>query len=33
MLLGRKVQSYLGVYSELLGGSILCCFGLYMLFS
>ncbi|MBP2076228.1 manganese efflux pump MntP family protein [Oceanobacillus polygoni] len=32
MLLGRKVQGYLGVYSELLAGSILCCFGIYMLF-
>lgn len=32
MLLGRKVHGFLGVYSELLGGSILCGFGLHMLF-
>ncbi|WP_010648376.1 manganese efflux pump MntP family protein [Oceanobacillus massiliensis] len=32
MLLGRKVHGYLGTYSELLGGSILCGFGLYVLF-
>ncbi|WP_067728508.1 manganese efflux pump MntP [Oceanobacillus damuensis] len=32
MLIGRKVQGYLGTYSELLGGSILCGFGLYILF-
>ncbi|MFC4024957.1 manganese efflux pump MntP family protein [Oceanobacillus longus] len=32
MLLGRKVHGYLGTYSELLGGSILCGFGLYILF-
>ncbi|WP_249869332.1 manganese efflux pump MntP [Oceanobacillus saliphilus] len=32
LLLGRKVHRYLGTYSELLGGSILCGFGLYVLF-
>ncbi|WP_087973639.1 manganese efflux pump MntP family protein [Oceanobacillus rekensis] len=32
MLLGRKVHGYLGTYSELLGGSILCGFGLFILF-
>jgi len=32
MLIGRKVQGYLGTYSELLGGSILCGIGLYVLF-
>lgn len=32
MLLGRKVRGYLGVYSEILGGSILCAFGLYIIF-
>ncbi|GGB56219.1 putative manganese efflux pump MntP [Lentibacillus populi] len=32
MLLGKKVHGFLGVYSEILGGSILCGFGLYMLF-
>lgn len=32
MLLGRKVRGYLGAYSEILGGSILCAFGMYMLF-
>lgn len=33
MLLGRKVRGFLGVYSEMLGGSILCSFGLYTVFS
>ncbi|MGM8211421.1 manganese efflux pump MntP [Virgibacillus sp. W0430] len=33
MLLGRKVRGYLGAYSEILGGSILCAFGMYILFS
>ncbi len=32
MLLGRKVRGVAGVYSELLGGSILCGFGLQILF-
>src|SRR5699024_11999718 len=32
MLLGRKVQAFLGTYSEMLGGSILIGFGLYLLF-
>ncbi|GAB3044852.1 manganese efflux pump MntP [Virgibacillus ainsalahensis] len=32
MMLGRKVHGLLGAYSELLGGSILCGFGLYLLF-
>ncbi|RYG71705.1 manganese efflux pump [Lentibacillus lipolyticus] len=32
MILGRKVHGLLGVYSEILGGSILCGFGLYVLF-
>ncbi|MGG4265103.1 manganese efflux pump MntP family protein [Peribacillus simplex] len=33
LLLGRKMQGVLGVYSEILGGSILCAFGLKLLFS
>lgn len=33
MLLGRKVHGLLGAYSEILGGSILCGFGLLLLFS
>src|SRR5699024_9959855 len=33
MLFGRKVHSLLGVYSEVLGGSILCGLGLTLLFS
>ncbi len=33
MVVGKKVSHYLGVYSELLGGSILCAFGLYIVFS
>ncbi|SFC21491.1 Putative Mn2+ efflux pump MntP [Bacillus sp. OV322] len=33
LLVGRKVQGLLGVYSEVLGGSILCAFGLKLLFS
>lgn len=32
MMLGRKVRGVLGVYSEILGGSILMAFGLYFLF-
>lgn len=32
-LLGRKVRGLLGVYSEMLGGSILCTFGLIIMFS
>lgn len=32
MLLGRKVHGLLGAYSEILGGSILCGFGLLLLF-
>lgn len=32
MLLGRKVRGYLGSYSEILGGSILCAFGLKIIF-
>ncbi|WP_057911901.1 manganese efflux pump MntP family protein [Peribacillus muralis] len=33
LLLGRKMQGLLGVYSEILGGSILCAFGIKLLFS
>lgn len=33
MILGKKVHGYLGVYSEMLGGSILCVFGLCLLFN
>lgn len=32
MMLGRKVRGVLGAYSEILGGSILMAFGLYILF-
>lgn len=32
LLIGRKVQGFLGRYSELLGGSILCGFGLSIIF-
>ncbi|MFC4558087.1 manganese efflux pump MntP family protein [Virgibacillus kekensis] len=32
MILGRKVHGLLGAYSEILGGSILCAFGLKILF-
>ncbi|WP_010531572.1 manganese efflux pump MntP family protein [Lentibacillus jeotgali] len=32
MILGRKMHGLLGVYSEILGGSILCGFGLNILF-
>lgn len=32
MLLGRKVHGFLGIYSEILGGSVLCAFGLNILF-
>ncbi|RKQ34385.1 manganese efflux pump MntP family protein [Oceanobacillus halophilus] len=31
LLLGRKVRGFLGVYSEILGGSILCGFGINIL--
>ncbi len=30
LLFGRKVHGFLGAYSEILGGSILCGFGMYM---
>lgn len=33
MVVGKKVSRYLGVYSEILGGSILCALGLYIVFS
>ncbi len=33
MLIGKKVNRFLGVYSEILGGSILCSFGLYIIFT
>lgn len=33
MLLGRRVRGLLGVYSEMLGGSILSSFGLYLIFT
>ncbi|MGX8792332.1 manganese efflux pump MntP [Oceanobacillus sp. M60] len=33
LLLGRRLQGFLGIYSEIFGGIILSCFGLYMLFS
>ncbi|SFB26365.1 Putative Mn2+ efflux pump MntP [Lentibacillus halodurans] len=32
MILGKKMHGLLGVYSEILGGSILCGFGLHILF-
>ncbi|MRH43975.1 hypothetical protein GH741_15130 [Aquibacillus halophilus] len=32
LLVGRKARGLLGVYSELLGGSILCAFGLKIIF-
>lgn len=32
MILGRKVHGFLGAYSEILGGSILCGLGLWLLF-
>lgn len=32
MLIGRKVRGFLGAYSEIFGGSILCGFGLYIIF-
>lgn len=32
LLIGRKVQNWLGTYSEVLGGSILLAFGLKLLF-
>ncbi|WP_138420778.1 manganese efflux pump MntP family protein [Aquibacillus sediminis] len=32
LLVGRKARGFLGVYSELLGGSILCAFGLNIIF-
>ncbi|KGX86455.1 manganese efflux pump MntP [Pontibacillus litoralis] len=31
LLLGRKVQGFLGTYSEMVGGSILCAFGLQLI--
>ncbi|MEH6945496.1 manganese efflux pump MntP family protein [Bacillus sp. JJ634] len=31
LLIGRKIQGLLGLYSEILGGSILCAFGLKLL--
>lgn len=31
--IGEKVNRWLGAYSELLGGSILCSFGLYIIFT
>ena len=33
LLAGRKVQGLLGMYSEVLGGGILCAFGFKLLFS
>jgi len=33
LLLGRRVQGVLGKYSEMLGGSILCSFGLQLILS
>lgn len=33
MIAGKKVHGLLGVYSEMLGGSILCVFGLLLLFN
>ncbi len=33
LLLGRKAHSLLGVYGELLGGIILCAYGLHFIFS
>lgn len=33
LLLGRRLQAFFGIYSEILGGIILCSFGIYMLFS
>lgn len=33
LMLGQKVQGFLGSYSELLGGSILLSFGFHMVFS
>lgn len=32
LLIGRKVHHYLGAYSEMLGGSVLCTLGLFFLF-
>lgn len=32
MIIGRKVHGFLGAYSEILGGSILCGLGLYIIF-
>lgn len=32
LLIGRKIRGFLGVYSELLGGSILAAFGLFFIF-
>ncbi len=33
LFLGRRLQGFLGTYSEIFGGIILCSFGIYMLFS
>lgn len=33
MLIGARVNRLLGAYSELLGGSILCSFGIYIIFT
>lgn len=33
MLIGKRVNRLLGAYSELLGGSILCSFGIYIIFT
>lgn len=33
MLIGKRVNKLLGVYSEILGGSVLCSFGLYIIFT
>lgn len=32
LLIGRKVHNYLGAYSEMFGGSVLCGLGLFFLF-
>ncbi|WP_182200756.1 manganese efflux pump MntP family protein [Paraliobacillus salinarum] len=32
LLLGKKARGFIGVYSELLGGAILCGYGLYFIF-
>ncbi|WP_040978252.1 manganese efflux pump MntP family protein [Oceanobacillus jeddahense] len=33
LLLGRRLQGFFGTYSELFGGIILSCFGIYLIFS